>query len=95
MPYAWLRVAIDTWFLGLECSNVVALRMIKLAVGGPRAKAESHRMVEEKLAALVALQWQLLTGGLGLTGWEIARGSLRHYRKTVQGNRRRLARYRR
>jgi len=94
MTYVWLRVAIDAWFLGLEASNVVALRMVKVALGGPRAKAESSRMVEEKLAALAALQWQMMTGALGLTTLEIARGSLRHFRKTVRRNRSRLARYR-
>jgi len=89
----WLRVAIDAWFLGLEASNVVALRMVRLALGGPQAKAESSRMVEEKLTALAALQWQLLTGGLGSTSLDVTRSSLRHYRKAVRRNRRRLARY--
>ena len=69
---------------------MMALRMIRFALGGPRAKAERSRMVGEKLAALVALRWPLVTGGLGLTGIDIARDSLRHYRRAVRRNRRRL-----
>jgi len=93
MAYSWLRLAFDTWFLGLEASNVVALRLAKLALGGPRAKAERHKMVDEKLKALLALQWRLLTGSFGLTALEITRGSLQHYRKAVRRNHARLARF--
>jgi hypothetical protein len=93
MAYSWLRLAVDAWFLGLEASNVVALRLARLALGGPRAEAESRRMVDEKLKALIALQWQLLTGGLGLTALQVTRRSLQHYRKAVRRNRTRLARF--
>jgi hypothetical protein len=93
VPCPWIRVAIDAWFLGLEASNVVALRLIKLTLGGPRAEAESRKMLDEKLAALLALQWKLMIGGLGLTAVEITRGSVRHYRKAARRNRRRLARH--
>jgi hypothetical protein len=91
--HPWTRIAIDSWFLGLEATNVIALRTMKLAVGGPHAEAESRRMVEEKLKALVTLQWLFLTGGLGLTAPDIARRSLLHYRKAVRRNRHRLTRF--
>jgi hypothetical protein len=90
--HTWLRITIDAWFLGLEVCNVMALRTVKLALGGPHAKAESRRMLDEKIASLVALQWLLLTGGLGTTAPEITRKSLRHYRRAVQRNRYRLTR---
>lgn len=92
VPYPWIRLATDAWFLWLEATNVMALRLAKLTLGGRRAEAESRKMLDEKVAALLALQWQLMTGGLGLTALEISRGSLRHYRKAVRRNRRRLAR---
>jgi hypothetical protein len=95
MIHPWLRIAIEAWFLGVEASNVVALRLIKLALGGPRAKVESSRMIEEKLAALVTLQWQLMMGGLGVTPLQITRGSLGHYKRAVRRNRSRLSRPRR
>jgi hypothetical protein len=92
MFYPWIRLATDAWFLSLEATNVVALRLARLALGGRQAEAESRKMLDEKFAALLALQWQLMTGGLGSTALEISRGSLRHYRKAVRRNRRRLAR---
>jgi hypothetical protein len=90
MHNPWPRIAIDTWFLSLEVCNVMALRTVTLALGGPRAKAESRRMVEEKVQALATLQGQLVTGGLGATAPDITRKSLRHYGKVVRRNRRRL-----
>ena len=93
MNYPWFRIAIDTWFLSLEVCNVMALRTVALALGGPRAKAESRRMIDEKVQALVALQWKFATGGLGTTAPEITRKSLQHYRKAVRRNHHRLTKY--
>jgi len=93
MTHPWFRMAIDAWFLSLESSNVIALRLLRLALGGARAKTESRKMVDEKLAALLQLQWKLLTGSLGLTAVEITRGSLQHYRTAVRRNRTRLAKH--
>ena len=90
MTYPWLRISIDAWFLGIEICNVVALRTLKLALGGPRTEAETRRMVEEKLEAFATLQYLFLTGGLGATPATIAHRSLSHYRKAVKQNRRRL-----
>jgi len=92
VTHTWLRITIDAWFLGLEVCNVMALRTMKLALGGPRAQAESRRMMDEKIRALAALQWLLLTGGLGTTAPEITRKSLRHYLRAVYRNRHRLTR---
>lgn len=93
MIHPWIKIATDTWFLSLEASNVIALRTVKLALGGPHAETESRRMVEEKLKALARLQWLFLTGGLGLTAPEITRKSVQHYRRAVRRNRHRLTRY--
>lgn len=77
--------------LGLESAMVVGLRGLKLAAGGPAAKAETRRMVSEKVEAVAALQALALTGGLGTTPTAAARKTLRRYARTVRANRRRLA----
>lgn len=71
----------------------MALRMLRVAGGGSAATAETQRMLSEKLTAACLLQrrsW--LLGLLGHTAPEITGGSLRHYRKLVRANRRRLER---
>lgn len=94
MKIPWLRVTFDTWWLGFECANVMALRAFAIAIGGSLAKIEAHRMVEEKIKALIALQALVFTGALVLRFPEIAAGSVRHYRKAVRANRRRLSKRR-
>lgn len=88
----WLRLGFDAWLLGFESANVIALRMLRVAGGGSTAAAEAQRMVSEKLTAAWLLQWRSCLGLLGHTAPDIADGSLRHYRKLVRANRRRLAR---
>lgn len=94
MKNPWLRVAFDTWWLGFECANVMVLRAFAVASGGPIAKIEAHRMVEEKIKALIALPVLFFTGALGLRSPKIAAGAVRHYRKAVRANRRRLSKRR-
>jgi hypothetical protein len=86
-----LGLAGDGWLLGLEAATVVGLRGLKIAAGGRAAKTEARRMVSEKLDAALAWQTLALTGGLGLTASSAASKTLRHYRRKVRGNRRRLA----
>jgi len=89
-PYSWIRFGTDVWLLGFEATNVIALRMMRLAAGGPLADAEAQRMVREKMLALWTLQSRAMIGAW--TAPKVARGSLRHYRKVVRANRRRLSR---
>jgi hypothetical protein len=49
--------------LGLEASNVIDLRLRKLAHGGPEGAAESRLMVEEKVNALFEAGSVLARGG--------------------------------
>jgi hypothetical protein len=66
--------------------------MLRVGGGGSAAAAEAQRMVSEKLTAACLLQWRAWFGLLGHTAPDITDGSLRHYRKLVRANRRRLAR---
>lgn len=87
----WLGIGFDAWTLGLEAATVMGLRTMKIAAGGPGAQAEAERMVEEKVAAGLALQSLALTGGLGGSPASAAARTLTHYRRKVRANRRRLS----
>jgi hypothetical protein len=45
---------IDAAALGFEAQSVVAMRLLKIAAGGPAADAECELMVAEKFAAISA-----------------------------------------
>jgi hypothetical protein len=87
----WLRLGLNTWALGMEASQVVALRTLKILSGGPAGQAEARRMVDEKIQAGLDLQSAALTGGLGPTAEGTARTVVSHYRRKVRANRRRLS----
>lgn len=80
----------DAWLLGVEASSVIALRMMKIGMGGAAADAETRLMVSEKIKAGMALQAKAMTGGLGLTPHSAATRTLSHYRRKVRANHRRL-----
>ena len=87
----WTDLAFDAWALGLEASTVIGLRIMKLAAGGAAAQAEAQLMVGEKVVAGMALPMLAMSGQLGTTHAAIASGSVKHLRRKVRANRRRLA----
>lgn len=91
MRNPWIRLTLDAWGLGLEASSVIGLRVLKLAAGGAAAQAEAVRMVSEKAEAGAALQAMALSGALGPTAHGAAAKTLKHYRRKVRANRRRLS----
>jgi hypothetical protein len=54
--YAWL----DAVQLACEVQGVIAMRLLRLARGGPQATMEAHEMIAEKLAALADAEVALL-----------------------------------
>jgi hypothetical protein len=91
-PYAgWVGASMDAWTLGMEASTVIGLRVAKLAMGGAGADAEGQRMVAEKLQAAWELQAAMMFGQMGATPLAGTRKVIRHYRKKVKANRKRLA----
>ena len=88
----WLRLGWDAWMLGAESASVVGLRTLKIAQGGAAAEVEARRMVSEKVDAAQALGAMALTGALGFTAPSVAAKTLKHYRRKVRANRRRLSR---
>ena len=81
----WFGLARDAVLLGFETQRVIGLRLAKMAEGGPAAQVEDQRMVMEKSAALAEAATTLATGGSPQT-------VVRHYRRRVKANERRLSR---
>ncbi|WP_312163463.1 hypothetical protein [Phenylobacterium sp.] len=91
-PNPWLKLSVDTFWLGAEASQVVALRMMKLAGGGTGAAAEAQRMVTEKVAAAMAAHTELTLGAISGSPHAGPTKAVALYRRKVRANRRRLAR---
>ena len=71
--------------LAVEANGVVALRMMKLMLGGRKARREAERMVREKIQAGIEATANLMAGA---SGDEI----VHRYRQHVAANAKRLGR---
>jgi hypothetical protein len=71
--------------LAVEANGVVALRMMKLLLGGKRARREAELMVSEKIDAALKATTSLMSGA---SGDEI----VRQYGRRVAANAKRLGR---
>jgi hypothetical protein len=88
----WVRLGWDAWKLGAESASVIGLRAMTITAGGAVADRESRRMIEEKFEAAQALGLLAMTGALGFTAPGVADKTIKHYRRKVRANRRRLTR---
>jgi hypothetical protein len=79
--FPWLSM----WALATGSAQVIALRSMRLAAGGARARAEASRMVAEKISEGFGAAVTLSTGGSPAK-------VVRRYRKRVAANARRLGR---
>jgi hypothetical protein len=83
-----MKPMLDLWrnmaMLTLESQRVIALRMVKLAVGGPAASREAHRMVTEKVFAAHSAGLDMATGAGPAA-------IVRKVRRQVRANARRLS----
>ena len=87
---AWFHAGIDAWSLSMEASAVIGMRMAKMAAGGDAARAEGQLMVSEKISAAFELQAKLARAPLSTSPLSGTQAALRHYRRKVARNRRRL-----
>jgi hypothetical protein len=87
----WLRLGMDSLWLGAEAQGVIALRLMKFAAGGTAAATEAQLMVSEKLHAAAETQTQVLTSLLTGRGHLAPARAVAGYRRKVRANRRRLA----
>ncbi len=56
MMNPWLALSLIAFQISLEARSVVALRLLRLATGGARARTEAGRMVTEKVLAVGEVQ---------------------------------------
>jgi hypothetical protein len=86
-----LNLWIEAGRFGMDVQHVLALRMLRLASGGPLATREASRMVTEKIAAFGQAQTAALSAlGAGFGPERAAAQIYGPYRRTVRANRRRL-----
>jgi hypothetical protein len=83
----------DAMRFAAEAQQVIGMRMLSLAKGGPSAALEAQRMISEKMLAFWATQTAI--------GWALTRGpsvaarkATAPYRRAVRANHRRLTRAR-
>jgi hypothetical protein len=89
----WLSLAYKTAQMSMEAQGVIALRMMKLAVGGPAAKAEIETMLSEKATAFGLAQLAMAQGFMTNADQAVtARKVLGIYKRRVSANSRRLSR---
>lgn len=92
---AWLGLSLQGARLAWDAQNVIALRLMRLGLGGSRGRAEAQRMMSEKVAALVEAQASAAAAAMtGQNSHRIAKKVIGVYGKRVGRNRRRLARSR-
>lgn len=77
MLYRWMM-------LGIEANRVVGLRMMRLMLGGKRARREAKLMVAEKIDAGLKANARMMTGAS-------ADEVIQIYRRRVAANARRLS----
>jgi hypothetical protein len=85
----------DAWFeaarFGADTHDVIALRLMKLASGGPQATTEATRMVSEKVAAFGESQAAMMAALIKGSSFDTAAAkAYAPYRRAVRANRRRL-----
>jgi hypothetical protein len=78
----WLKFAFDVNLATLEAQQVIAMRMMKLSRGGAKGAKEARRMSEKIFAAGEA--------GFKLASRGSANSVVKHYRRKVRANHRRL-----
>ncbi|MBV8912411.1 MAG: hypothetical protein JOZ05_05125 [Acetobacteraceae bacterium] len=75
----------------LEAQQVIALRLAKLARGGPAARKEAHRMVAEKIAASIRAAQIVSAAAARGRAQDGTDAALRLVRRRVRANRKRLS----
>jgi len=75
----------------MDAQQVIALRIAKLAEGGPAAQREASLMVTEKIKALADSHHLVVTATSRGKGDRAAENVLGMYRRRVSANKRRLS----
>ena len=89
----WLELSLKAVHMGMEAQSVIALRLLRLATGGARMKAEASRMVTDKVAAAEAQAAAAVSALDGRSPRVAASRAPRIVKKRVRANKRRLSRH--
>ncbi|PNU02414.1 hypothetical protein [Novosphingobium guangzhouense] len=84
----WMKLAHDSYWLWAESLMVMGMRTADMMTGRGSDR-ENALMVSEKVSAAAAVGMMLATGGASPG---TARKAVRHYRRKVSANRKRLSR---
>lgn len=89
--FSFSGIAYQSALLALESQQVIALRLTKIAFGGPDASAEAKLMVDEKIETMQQGGEMLMQGAFeGHNDFGIA-NVLKLYRSKVSANVKRLS----
>lgn len=80
----------DAAMLAMEAQQVIGLRLMKLALGGPAAEAEIRQMIEEKMTATATATTLMAAAAMQGRPDQGADDVVRMLRKEVGANRKRL-----
>lgn len=80
----------DAAMLAFEAQQVIALRMMMLAAGGPKAEAEARQMIQEKIDAATTAATLMTAAALEGRPDQGAEDVVRMLRKKVRANQKRL-----
>jgi hypothetical protein len=86
--YTWWKLSTNIAMAGFEAQRVIALRLARLAAGGPNAAREARLMISEKLVANGKAAITLASGGS-------AHSVVSRYRAIMHANEKRLAKRKR
>jgi hypothetical protein len=97
MLLCWRRIMLNAYIratqVGWDANVVVAMRLMRLAVGGALAQREAQRMVAEKVTAIAEAQAAAITKMIMGGGMAAATKSASAvYQRKVRANQRRLTR---
>ncbi len=85
----------NAWFeaarFASDSQSVVAMRLMRIANGGPQATTEATQMISEKMAAFAEAQGAMFAAlATGKSFHNAATKAYAPYRRAVRANRRRL-----
>jgi hypothetical protein len=88
--FAFANMVFQSTMLAIEAQQVIALRLMKMALGGSHVQREAELMVTEKLAAVAESGQKMMMAAAGGERDLGAKKVVRLYRRKVRANRRRL-----
>jgi hypothetical protein len=89
--FPWADMAMQSTMLAIEAQQVIAMRLTKMAMGGPDVQREAELMVSEKLETMAAGGQMMLMAALGGQPDMGAGKVMKLYRRKVSANRKRLS----